>query len=383
MSISESEQYDLLDQLAEEFAERYRRGERPTLEEYTDRYPDLADDIRELFPALAKVEQVEGDRQAEDVAVDSRAKNPPPPQIGDYRILREIGRGGMGVVYEAEQISLGRRVALKVLPGQASRDRVVQERFRREARAAAKLHHTNIVPVFEVGQDGDVRFYAMQFIQGLGLDAVIAELRHLLDRARSQSRNKAASGGRSPRPRWAHTRAGHRHPDPRRWGRGRRGRAVHPGRSVRPRRPGPGSGGSLTIDAGRGPRRGPRDAERARRSSGRIRLRVDVHRGRECDRGRRHRPTAGAFRPHPSCRASPSSTSAILPGGAQLSSVESGRRGFFRSLAQIGRQVAGGLAYAHAAGSSTATSSRRTCCWTPKAWSGSPISAWPRRTTKG
>ena len=66
MSISESEQYDLLDQLAEEFAERYRRGERPTLEEYTDRYPDLADDIRELFPALAKVEQVEGDRQAEE-----------------------------------------------------------------------------------------------------------------------------------------------------------------------------------------------------------------------------------------------------------------------------------------------------------------------------
>ena len=208
MSISESEQYDLLDQLAEEFAERFRRGERPSLEEYTDRYPELADDIRELFPALVKVEQVEGDRQAEDVAVDSRAENPPPQQIGDYRILREIGRGGMGVVYEAEQISLGRRVALKVLPGQASRDRVVQERFRREARAAARLHHTNIVPVFEVGQDGDVRFYAMQFIQGLGLDAVIAELRQLLDRARSQSRNKAASGGRSPRPARAHPRQG-------------------------------------------------------------------------------------------------------------------------------------------------------------------------------
>ena len=77
----------------------------------------------------------------------------------------------MGVVYEAEQISLGRRVALKVLPRQVSGDRMVQERFRREARAAARLHHTNIVPVYEVGQDGDVRFYAMQFIQGQGLDA--------------------------------------------------------------------------------------------------------------------------------------------------------------------------------------------------------------------
>src|SRR5262249_27325943 len=109
-----------------------------------------------------------------------------------------IGRGGMGVVYEAEQISLSRRVALKVLPRQASGDRVVQERFRREARAAARLHHSNIVPVYEVGQEGDVRYYAMQFIDGLGVDAVIAELHRLLDRARAQSRTKTASGGGSP-----------------------------------------------------------------------------------------------------------------------------------------------------------------------------------------
>src|SRR5262249_10122648 len=79
----------------------------------------------------------------------------PPDRLGDYRIIREIGRGGMGVVYEAEQVSLARRVALKVLPLHAARDAVMLERFRREAKAAAKLHHTNIVPVFEVGQDGD------------------------------------------------------------------------------------------------------------------------------------------------------------------------------------------------------------------------------------
>ena len=97
--------------------------------------------------------------------------------MGDYRILREIGRGGMGVVYEAEQESLGRRVALKVLPRPIARDGTALARFRREARAAARLHHTNIVPVFEVGQDGDVCYYAMQFIHGQGLDAVIEELR--------------------------------------------------------------------------------------------------------------------------------------------------------------------------------------------------------------
>jgi serine/threonine protein kinase len=73
-------------------------------------------------------------------------------QLGDYRILREIGRGGMGVVYEAEQVSLGRRVALKVLPPQMVRDFKRKHRFEREARSAARLHHTNIVPVFGVGE---------------------------------------------------------------------------------------------------------------------------------------------------------------------------------------------------------------------------------------
>jgi eukaryotic-like serine/threonine-protein kinase len=103
MSISESEQYDLLDQLAEEFAARFRRGERPSLKEYTDCYPGLADEIRELFPALVKVERVEGLRQREEDTQNPPAANPPLSNVGDYRIVGEIGRGGMGVVYEAEQ----------------------------------------------------------------------------------------------------------------------------------------------------------------------------------------------------------------------------------------------------------------------------------------
>ena len=100
-----------------------------------------------------------------------------PQNLGEYRILREVGRGGMGVVYEAEQTPLGRRVALKVLPSSAVLNPSVLTRFQNEVRAAARLHHTNIVPVFGVGEDQGTHYYAMQFITGQGLDVVLQELR--------------------------------------------------------------------------------------------------------------------------------------------------------------------------------------------------------------
>ena len=100
-------------------------------------------------------------------------------QLGDFRIIREVGRGGMGVVYEAEQMSLGRRVALKVLPFAAAMDPQQLRRFRTEAQAAAQLHHTNIVPVFWVGCERGVNYYAMQFIEGRTLADMIRELRQL------------------------------------------------------------------------------------------------------------------------------------------------------------------------------------------------------------
>ncbi len=215
--------------------------------------------------------------------------------MGDYRIVREIGHGGMGVVYEAEQISLGRRVALKVLPWQVARDRTSLERFRREARASARLHHTNIVPVFEVGEDGEVRYYAMQFIQGQSLDAVIDELRRLRSRSR---RSETASGSLTI---WVKT------------------YGAQPG-GDEPAAPSAVTQALLSGRFGSSP-----DVGRSAVSSG----------------------SSAQFGAVPSPAPD---TSAVMPGGAQLSAVESSRAAFYRAVAHIGRQAASALAHAHARG---------------------------------
>jgi WD40 repeat protein/serine/threonine protein kinase len=180
--MSESDEArDPIEALAEEFVNRHRQGQKPSLQEYVDKYPHLADDIRDLFPALLKMEKVRpqtGDATGEFTG-GIRAAEKKLERLGDYRILREVGRGGMGIVYEAEQESLGRHVALKVLPHHALLDSKHLQRFHREAKAAARLHHTNIVPVYGVGADDGLHYYVMQFIQGMGLDEVLADLKRL------------------------------------------------------------------------------------------------------------------------------------------------------------------------------------------------------------
>jgi len=170
---------DLLNELAYEFAARFRRGERPSLTEYTARYPELEAKIRDLFPAMVVIEQfgsVAGPPTGTHAGT-ATSDGDAPRQLGEYRILREMARGGMGIVYEAVQESLGRHVALKVLPFQSLADANHLERFRREAQAAAKLHHTNIVPVFGVGEHEGVHYFAMQFIHGQALNSVLHELK--------------------------------------------------------------------------------------------------------------------------------------------------------------------------------------------------------------
>ena len=174
---------DPLDRLAEEFVARYRAGEMPSLTEYANRLPDRADEVRELFPALVEMEQLKPVSADRNSAIEPMAEANVPSQVGEFRIIRQIGRGGMGIVYEAVQESLGRHVALKLLPADSMADRNRLERFRREAKAAARLHHTNIVPVYGTGEADGRHYYAMQFIEGHPLDDVIEEVRRLKDKS--------------------------------------------------------------------------------------------------------------------------------------------------------------------------------------------------------
>ncbi|HEY6563912.1 MAG TPA: hypothetical protein VIY86_05415, partial [Pirellulaceae bacterium] len=170
---------DPLIALAESFAERYRRGDRLTVDEFAEQHPEFSDRIREIFPALVVMEDCASPPNEPPDLDDVLDTEQPPRQIGDYRIVREIGRGGMGVVFEAEQMSLGRAVALKVLTRRLSLDARSLDRFRAEARSAGRLHHPRIVPVHDVGRAEDFYYYTMQLIDGQGLDVVLSEIQSL------------------------------------------------------------------------------------------------------------------------------------------------------------------------------------------------------------
>jgi WD40 repeat protein/serine/threonine protein kinase len=177
-----SEERDPLEELAEDFLDRRRRGLDPSIGDFLARCPCRREEFRDLLSALMAVEDLKPGAD-ETCGRPRRAASPadglPFQRLGEYRILREIGRGGMGVVFEAEQESLGRRVALKVLAPWARAEPQQLQRFLREARSAAQLHHPHIVAIFGVGEDDGLHYYAMQFIRGLGLDQVLDEVRYL------------------------------------------------------------------------------------------------------------------------------------------------------------------------------------------------------------
>jgi WD40 repeat protein/serine/threonine protein kinase len=306
MSDEDFSSADPLGEIADEFVKAFRQGKRPSVEEFARRYPQHAADIRQVLPALVLMEKAKAPDDASDQRQQAKAAAAAVPlsQVGDYQILREVGRGGMGVVYEAQQLSLGRHVAIKVLPTHALLDPRQLGRFQREARSAARLHHTNIVPVFGVGEQDGLHYYVMQFIHGLGLDVVMDELRRL----------------RQPRGKHAPTQAG------------------APGGPTNARR-------DISVaDVARGLLSGE-----FRRSELVADLTAPAAEpAGEGDEGRRQVAPDSSLILHPSSLSS--SATIHLPGQTEASTLSESGHQYWQSVARVGVQVADALAHAASQG---------------------------------
>lgn len=172
------------DDVIDEICSKLHAGLDVDLERLVAEYPDLADPLRKLYPTLVTLaaldDPVTGDRPQADQQGDQQGLAN--QSLGDFRIIRQIGRGGMGVVFEAQQLSIRRRVALKVLPLASLIDHRALQRFKNEVSAVATVEHPNIVPVYSVGEERGIHYYAMKLINGQSLAAVIRALRARADR---------------------------------------------------------------------------------------------------------------------------------------------------------------------------------------------------------
>jgi eukaryotic-like serine/threonine-protein kinase len=164
-------------QALREYRAALETGRHPPLPEILARHPGISGELAACLGALDLVDRVGPGLYESSPAPLTGPDIRPGIPLGDYRILRPLGQGGMGVVYEAEQLSLSRRVALKVLPLAATLDPRQLRRFKNEAQAAAGLDHPHIVPIHAVGCERGVHFYAMQLIEGQTLADAIHELR--------------------------------------------------------------------------------------------------------------------------------------------------------------------------------------------------------------
>jgi serine/threonine protein kinase len=176
----------------DEYVAALEAGHKPDRQGFLARHADIAPALAECLEGMDALRHSKSASHRPGNGGSAPADWQPGASLGDFRIVREIGRGGMGVVYEAEQISLGRRIALKVLPFALTLDARQLQRFKNEARAAAQLHHQNIVPVYYVGSERGVHFYAMQYIEGQSLAEVIHGLRQFTQSGQGRAATAAA-----------------------------------------------------------------------------------------------------------------------------------------------------------------------------------------------
>ena len=167
---------ELLERIVADYTRRTRKGSAPDIGRYQLKYPAIKNEIEELLSSVAMIEGLKAESLSTNDDNESDQELTKLKQLGDYVLIRELGRGGMGIVFEAVHQSLGRRVAVKVMRRRDVKDEKYIARFRREAQAAAKLHHTNIVSVFGVGEANGFHYYVMEFIDGDSLNQVVRSI---------------------------------------------------------------------------------------------------------------------------------------------------------------------------------------------------------------
>jgi len=208
-ALSEASEH-LLDSIVGDFTRQVRDGQKPQVADFQKKHPQLHCQLGELLGSVEMIEQLKSTTDDKAGSADSfdRIQFPMPETIGEYNVLSELGRGGMGIVYLGKHETLGRQDAIKVLPPSlaTSEDRV--DRFHSEAQAAARLHHTHIVGVFGVGQNDSFHYYVMDYVAGRGLDEIIKERKNKdADSATDSQRSSETTRSEQAHYRWA-TRVG-------------------------------------------------------------------------------------------------------------------------------------------------------------------------------
>lgn len=178
-----------------EFMDEIRQGKSPSIDDFAQRYPELADQIRELFPLVGNLERWKSEKEVECLRRNV-PKQFPFEKLGEYQLVRELGRGGMGVVFQAFHLTSLRSVAIKLLPWRFAADMPIwKERLQREATTIAALHHPNIVQIYSFSEDQGYYYYVMQLIEGVGLDTIIQRLKEQRSqRPRKRSAPSASNG---------------------------------------------------------------------------------------------------------------------------------------------------------------------------------------------
>ncbi len=157
-----------LDEVIERFLEQHRARKAPDIYTFAAQYPKLRKRLESLLPLIL---QMEGCADESRPTVAPAMETFPDLGVCDYQLVRKIGSGGMGVVYEAQQLSLNRKVAIKVLAGAPSANTEQRALLEHEARVIAMLHHPNIVKVFSAHTTSEQCYYAMELIEGKGVNA--------------------------------------------------------------------------------------------------------------------------------------------------------------------------------------------------------------------